>query len=87
MENSDCHAQESALRDAAIGLRTLSAGCTKESNAMQAEITAEGKKLLGSLSVQPGMPVDMIIKSGKRDFVSYSMKPITDQFARTLKEP
>jgi len=61
--------------------------CTKESNAIQAGITAEGKKLLASLSVQAGMPVYMIIKSGKRDFVGYFMKPITGQFARTLKEP
>ncbi len=54
---------------------------------MQAGITAGGKKLLGSLSVQAGMPVDMIIKSGKRDFAGYFMKPITDPFAGTLKEP
>jgi membrane fusion protein, protease secretion system len=52
----------------------------------QVEVTPEGRKLLGSLAVHPGMPVDVIIKAGERTFVSYFVKPITDRFARALKE-
>ena len=52
----------------------------------QIEVTPEGKKKLGSLAVQPGMQADVIIKTGERSFVSYFMKPITDRFARALKE-
>lgn len=53
----------------------------------QVEVTSEGRKLLGSLVVQPGMPVDVIIKAGERSFVSYLLKPLMDQFSKALKEP
>ena len=55
----------------------------------QVEATPEGKKLLESLAllVQPGMQVSVIIKTGERSFMSYFLKPISDQLARALKEP
>ncbi len=53
----------------------------------QIEVTPEGRKLLAPLIVQPGMQVDVIIKTGERSFVSYILKPLTDQFAKALKEP
>ena len=52
----------------------------------QIEVTAEGNKLLEALTLQPGMPVDVIVKTGERSFISYFVKPITDRFARALKE-
>ena len=52
----------------------------------QIELTDKGAKLLGSLALQPGMPVDVIIKTGERNFFSYFVKPITDRFAFALKE-
>jgi protease secretion system membrane fusion protein len=52
----------------------------------QIQVTPEGKKMLGSLAVQPGMPVDVMIKTGERSFMSYIVKPITDRFAWALKE-
>jgi len=45
------------------------------------EITAEGMKQLRDLKVQPGMAVDVVIKSGERTFLSYVLKPITDRFS------
>lgn len=45
------------------------------------EITPEGARRLRDLKVQPGMAVDVIIKSGERTFFSYIMKPIADRFA------
>jgi protease secretion system membrane fusion protein len=52
----------------------------------QIETTPEGSKLLGELKVQPGMPVDVVIKSGERSFISYLLKPLSDKFARAFKE-
>lgn len=50
------------------------------------EITAPGRELMRGLTVQPGMPVDVIIKTGERSFMSYLLKPLTDRFARAFHE-
>jgi protease secretion system membrane fusion protein len=52
----------------------------------QVETTKEGLELLGDLKVQPGMPVDVIIKAGERSFMSYLLKPLLDKTARAFKE-
>lgn len=52
----------------------------------QIETTDQGKQLLGERQIQPGMPVEVIIKNGERSFISYLIKPITDRFARSFKE-
>jgi protease secretion system membrane fusion protein len=52
----------------------------------QIQTTDEGLKLLGDLKLQPGMPVDVVIKSGERSFMSYLLKPMSDKFARAFKE-
>lgn len=52
----------------------------------QVETTAEGLKLLGDRVVQPGMPVEVIFKTGERSFLSYLIKPLTDRFARSFKD-
>ena len=52
----------------------------------QIQTTKEGLQLLGELKVQPGMPVDVVIKSGERSFISYLLKPMRDKFARAFKE-
>ena len=52
----------------------------------QIETTEEGALLLGDKTIQPGMPVDVIIKTGERTFLSYLLKPISDRFARSFKE-
>lgn len=41
---------------------------------------------LGDQKVQPGMPVDVIIKTGERTFMDYLLKPLLNRFARSLKE-
>jgi protease secretion system membrane fusion protein len=50
------------------------------------ELTPEGRAQLGPLAVQAGMPVDVIVKTGERNFVSYFVKPITDRLAKAMKE-
>ena len=52
----------------------------------QVETTKEGLQLLGSLKVQPGMSVDVIIKAGERTFMSYLLKPLVDKSARAFKD-
>jgi len=52
----------------------------------QVETTKEGLELLGTLKVQPGMPVDVIIKAGERSFMSYLLKPLIDKSARAFKD-
>lgn len=47
----------------------------------QVETTQNGRQLLGDKEIQAGMPVDVIIKTGERSFVSYLVKPIMDRFA------
>lgn len=52
----------------------------------QIETTREGLAQLGSLKVQAGMPVDVVIKTGERSFMSYLLKPLSDRFAKSFKE-
>jgi protease secretion system membrane fusion protein len=51
----------------------------------QVEVTAEGFEKLAGLQLQPGMSVDVIVKSGERTFMSYLLKPLTDRFAVAFK--
>lgn len=52
----------------------------------QIETTAEGHALLNSHKIQAGMPVDVVIKTGERSFLSYLAKPLSDRFAKAFKE-
>lgn len=52
----------------------------------QVKVTKDGTKKLEQLRIQPGMPVDVIIKTGERTFMSYFLKPLTDTFARSFKD-
>lgn len=52
----------------------------------QIETTREGMQKLGDLKVQAGMPVDVVIKTGERSFLSYLVKPLSDRFAKSFKE-
>jgi HlyD family secretion protein len=41
---------------------------------------------LHGLKLVPGMPVESFIQTGERTALSYFVKPLTDQFARTFRE-
>ena len=41
---------------------------------------------LGNQRIQPGMPVDIIVKTGERTMMDYLLKPLTDRVARSMKE-
>jgi protease secretion system membrane fusion protein len=49
-------------------------------------INPEELKKLGDQQLYPGMPADVIIKTGRRNFMSYLLKPFTDRAALSLQE-
>lgn len=49
-------------------------------------VPADQLKRLGKAKLQPGMPVETIVITGERTFLNYLLKPISDSFARGLKE-
>jgi protease secretion system membrane fusion protein len=75
-----------------VGVDLLTAEDARDPNAppqyylAQVEVTPQGLRDLASLQVQPGMPVDVIIKTGERTFMSYLLKPLTDKLARAFKD-
>jgi len=52
----------------------------------QVEATPAGLAKLGNLEVHPGMPVDVVFKTGERTFISYLIKPLIDKFARAFQD-
>ena len=49
-------------------------------------VTPEGMSQLKGLTLQAGMPVEVMVKTGERTFVDYLLRPITDMFARAFRE-
>jgi epimerase transport system membrane fusion protein len=50
-------------------------------------VTEQGIVDMGDgMELKPGMPAEVMIKRGERTLFSYLLKPITDSFARSLKE-
>ncbi|MDO9013051.1 MAG: hypothetical protein Q7U78_14805 [Gallionella sp.] len=39
-------------------------------------VTAEGMKVLGKHSMQPGMPADVVVKVSERSMMGYMLKPL-----------
>lgn len=50
------------------------------------EVTAEGRKQLGSRQLQPGMPVEVVIKTGERSMLTYLLHPLTKRLAASMTE-
>jgi len=71
-----------------VGADIISGGNPQDGEHYLAQVhtTKEGVELLGSLKVQPGMPVDVVIKSGERSFMSYLLKPLSDKLAKAFKQ-
>lgn len=49
-------------------------------------VTEEGLKVLGSRKMQPGMPVEIVIKTGSRTLLKYLVSPLTKRIAASMKE-
>jgi protease secretion system membrane fusion protein len=50
------------------------------------EVTPEGMKTLGHHQMQPGMPAEVIIKTGERTLLTYLLHPLTRRVASSMKE-
>ena len=50
------------------------------------QVTPEGMKTLGQRQMQPGMPVEIVIKTGARSLLTYLMHPFMKRMAASLKE-
>lgn len=49
-------------------------------------VTREGLKKLGTHSLQPGMPVEVVFKTGERSLLTYLLHPLTKRMAAAMKE-
>jgi protease secretion system membrane fusion protein len=49
-------------------------------------ITPEGMKTLGNRQLQPGMPVEVIIKTGERSLLTYLLHPLLKRLSASMKE-
>jgi protease secretion system membrane fusion protein len=50
------------------------------------QVTPEGMKTLCTRQMQPGMPAEIVIKTGERSMLTYLMHPLLKRVAASLKE-
>ncbi len=50
------------------------------------EVTPEGFKELGSRVLQPGMPAEVLIRTGERSLLTYLLHPLTKRISAAMKE-
>ena len=50
------------------------------------EITEEGLARLGNRRIVPGMPAEVVIKTGERTMLTYLLHPLVRRFAQSMKE-
>ena len=50
------------------------------------QVTSAGMKTLGSRQMQPGMPAEIVIKTGERSLLTYLMHPLVKRMAASMKE-
>ena len=50
------------------------------------QVTPSGMKTLGSRQMQPGMPAEIVIKTGERSLLTYLLHPLTKRMAASMKE-
>lgn len=49
-------------------------------------VTPDGMQVLGKRRMQPGMPAEVIIKTGERSLLTYLLNPLTKRLAASMKE-
>lgn len=50
------------------------------------QLTPEGVKALGKRQMQPGMPVEVVFKTGERSLLTYLLHPLTKRVSAAMKE-
>lgn len=51
---------------------------------MEAQVLPEGEKLLSMHQIRPGMPVEVLVKTGERSMLNYLFRPILDRASTAL---
>ena len=49
-------------------------------------LTPEGLKKLGNRQMQPGMPVEVVLRTGERSMLTYLLHPLTKRIAASMNE-
>jgi protease secretion system membrane fusion protein len=49
-------------------------------------ITPKGQQALNGRHLQPGMPVQVVIKTGERSLLTYLLHPLTKRISASMKE-
>jgi DNA-binding FadR family transcriptional regulator len=50
------------------------------------ELTPEGLKALGNRTMQPGMPAEVLVKTGERSLLTYLLHPLLKRVASAMTE-
>ncbi|MNY75660.1 Type I secretion system membrane fusion protein PrsE [compost metagenome] len=50
------------------------------------QLTPQGMQRLGKRQLQPGMPVEVVFKTGERSLLTYLLHPLTKRIAASLTE-
>ncbi|WP_313074082.1 HlyD family type I secretion periplasmic adaptor subunit [Melaminivora sp.] len=50
------------------------------------QLTPEGMKTLGKRQLQPGMPVEVVFKTGERSLLTYLLHPLLKRMSASMKE-
>ena len=50
------------------------------------QVTPDGIKTLGKRQMQPGMPAEIVIKTGERSMLTYLLHPLVKRMASSMKE-
>jgi protease secretion system membrane fusion protein len=53
---------------------------------LRVRLTPQGMAVLGARQLQPGMPAEVIVKTGERTLLTYLLSPLTRRVAASLKE-
>jgi membrane fusion protein, protease secretion system len=53
---------------------------------VRAAVAPEGMKEVAKLAVRPGMPVELLVKTGERTMMNYLLKPVFDRAKTSLTE-
>jgi protease secretion system membrane fusion protein len=50
------------------------------------EVTPDGLQKLAGRTLQPGMPADVVVKTGERSMLNYLLRPLLKRFSESMKE-
>lgn len=54
---------------------------------VRVELLPTAQKILGQRTLQPGMPAQVLVKTGERSLLAYLARPLMRRFNESLKEP